>query len=102
MISNGIFHSFPYIHIIAVKNENRGQGIGKTLLRFVESAYLARYSKLFLVVADFNINAKKLYKRIGYSEIGKIHDLYRKGISEYLMMKVKEEESTGISLKSKK
>lgn len=74
----------------------------KTLLRFVESAYLARYSKLFLVVADFNINAKKLYKRIGYSEIGKIHDLYRKGISEYLMMKVKEEESTGISLKSKK
>ncbi len=90
VILNGIFHSFPYIHIVAVKIEVRGQGIGEDLLRFVENEYFTNYSKLFLVVADFNPKAKRLYERIGYSEIGKIPDLYRKGISECLMMKSKE------------
>ncbi|MGB4657627.1 MAG: GNAT family N-acetyltransferase [Mobilitalea sp.] len=88
VILNGIFHSFPYIHIVAVKSENRGQGIGEVLLRFVEEEYFTNCSKLFLVVADFNPKAKRLYERIGYSEIGEIPDLYRKGISECLMIKV--------------
>jgi ribosomal protein S18 acetylase RimI-like enzyme len=90
VISNGIFHAFPYIHIVAVKSENRGQGIGEALLRFVEDEYFTNYSKLFLVVADFNPKAKRLYERLGYTEIGEIPDLYRKGISERLMMKLKE------------
>lgn len=87
---NGIFHSFPYIHIISVKRENRGQGIGKTLLKFIEDVYYEQYSKLFLVVADFNPDTKKLYKDIGYSIIGDIPNLYREGITECLMMKSKE------------
>jgi ribosomal protein S18 acetylase RimI-like enzyme len=90
VILNGIFHSFPYIHIIAVKSETRGQGIGKILLKFVEDVYYKNYSKLFLVVADFNADAKKLYERIGYSTIGDIPNLYRNGITECLMMKSKE------------
>jgi ribosomal protein S18 acetylase RimI-like enzyme len=90
VIKNGIFHSFPYIHIVAVKSENRGQGIGEVLLRFVENEYFTDYSKLFLVVADFNSSAKRLYERLGYTEISEIPDLYRKGISECLMMKSKE------------
>lgn len=89
VILNGIFHSFPYIHIIAVKSENRGQGIGKLLLRFVEDVYYKKYSKLFLVVAEFNPTAKRLYERMGYSEIGDIPNLYRNGITECLMMKSK-------------
>lgn len=93
VILNGIFHSFPYIHIVAVKSENRGHGIGEVLLRFVENEYFTKYSKLFLVVTDFNLNAKRLYQRIGYSEIGEIPNLYRKGISECLMMKVKNHSS---------
>lgn len=90
VISNGIFHSFPYIHIVAVKSENRSQGIGEALLRFVENEYFTKYSKLFLVVADFNPAAKRLYERLGYIEIGEIPDLYRTGISECLMMKRKD------------
>ncbi len=90
VINNGIFHSFPYIHIVAVKSEYRGQGIGEVLLRFVENECFTDYSKLFLVVADFNPNAKRLYERLGYTEIGEIPDLYRKGIRECLMMKSKE------------
>lgn len=90
VIINGAFHSFPYIHIIAVKNEYRGQGIGKILLHHVEDVYYRNYSKLFLVVADFNPEAKRLYENIGYTAIGDIPDLYRKGITECLMMKSKE------------
>lgn len=91
VILNGIFHSFPYIHIIAVKSENRGQGIGSVLLKFVEDACFKEYSKLFLVVADFNPDAKRFYERSGYSVVGYIPDLYRKGITECLMAKYKDD-----------
>jgi len=84
-----MFHSFPYIYIISVKEESRNQGVGKELLKFVEKSSFKEYSKLFLVVADFNPEAKRLYERIGYSEIGYIPNLYREGITECLMMKVR-------------
>jgi len=62
VILNGIFHSFPYIHIVAVKSEDRGQGIGKILLKSVEEIFYKDYSKLFLLVADFNPEAKRKLK----------------------------------------
>ncbi|WP_242960832.1 GNAT family N-acetyltransferase [Clostridium peptidivorans] len=91
-ILDGIFHSFPYLHIIAVKEESRKHGIGKKLLKFFEDICFKDYTKLFLVVADFNPDAKILYERIGYIEVGSIPNLYREGITEYLMMKLREEE----------
>lgn len=87
---NGMFHLYPYIHIIAVKSENRSQGIGRILLKFVEDKYFEKYSKLFLVVADFNLDAKSLYERLGYNTIGDIPNLYRQGITETLMMRSKD------------
>lgn len=33
IINQGAFHSFPYLHIIAIKEEYRGKGFGKTLLK---------------------------------------------------------------------
>lgn len=90
---NGLFHKFPYIHMLAVKRGNRNQGIGKILLRFVEEMYLEDYSKIFLVVSDFNEDAKRLYMDIGYSIIGNIPNLYIEGITECLMMKSKVEQS---------
>jgi ribosomal protein S18 acetylase RimI-like enzyme len=86
-ILDGIFHSFPYLHIIAVKQESRNEGIGKKLLKFFEDSCFKDYSKLFLVVADFNPDAKILYEKIGYIQVGTIPSLYREGITEYLMMK---------------
>ena len=90
IILNGVFHSFPYLHIIAVKQESRNQGIGKKLLKFYEDICCKDYSKLFLVVGDFNTDAKILYEKFGYIQVGIIPSLYREGINEYLMMKVKE------------
>ncbi len=45
--------------------------------------------KVFLLVSSFNEQAKKLYESIGYKRVGVIDDLYKNGISEYIMMKVK-------------
>lgn len=88
VIMNGVFHSFPYLHIIAVKKEYRGMGIGRQLLRYIEELCFQNSSKVFLVVADFNLEARKLYEAMGYREVGILPSLYRKGITEYLMMKV--------------
>lgn len=90
-INDGIFHSFPYLHIIAIKPDSRGHGIGKELMRFFEDLCFDDKSKVFLVVADFNPKAKKLYESIGYVEVGTIPSLYRKGITEHLMMKARPE-----------
>ena len=86
-ILNGAFHSFPYLHIIAVKKEFRGKGIGKKLLNFFEEAVFTEHSKAFLVVADFNPGAKRLYESLGYQQVGVIPGLYKEGVSEQLMMK---------------
>lgn len=86
---NGIFHSFPYLHIIAVKEESRNQGIGKKLLNFFEDICFSSYDKVFLVLADFNPDAKRLYRKVGYAEIGEIPSLYKSGITEHLMMKTR-------------
>ena len=89
-ILNGIFHSFPYLHIIAVKEQYRKLGIGKKLLKFFEDISFKDHTKLFLVVADFNPAAKVLYEKIGYIEVGYLPNLYRAGITECLMMKSRE------------
>jgi ribosomal protein S18 acetylase RimI-like enzyme len=43
--------------------------------------------KLFLVVADYNPAAKRFYERNGYQQVGEIPNLYRPGVTEYLMVK---------------
>lgn len=86
----GAFHSFPYLHIISIKEKYRGKGIGKKLIYFLEDMVFVKANKIFLVVADFNPGGKRFYEKIGYRQVGEIPSLYRKGITEYLMMKEKE------------
>lgn len=88
-LPKGAFHSFPLLHLIAVKEEYRNKGIGKKLLDFLEKTVFINNSKIFFVVADFNSDAKRFYEKNGYLQVGEIPNLYRKGITEYLMMKEK-------------
>lgn len=86
-IPRGCFHSFPYLHLISVKEEYRNKRIGKKLIDFLEKVICADANKIFLVVADFNPEAKRFYEKIGYRQVGEMPGLYREGITEYLMMK---------------
>ena len=87
IIPKGAFHSFPYLHIIAIKEEYRDRGIGKALLDYSERTAFEMADKLFLVVADYNPDAKRFYERNGYQQVGEIPSLYRSGITEYIMTK---------------
>ncbi len=87
IIPKGAFHGFPYLHIIAIKEEYRDRGIGKALLDYSEQIALEMADKFFLVVADYNPDAKQFYERNGYQQVGEIPNLYRSGITEYLMAK---------------
>lgn len=87
VIMDGAFHGYPYLHIIAVKDAFRGKGIGSRMLKFLEETILKEHSKIFLVVADFNPDAKRLYERVGFRRVGEIPGLYKPGVTEHLMMK---------------
>lgn len=83
----GVFMHFPYLHIIAVKKEYRGMGVGKQLLQYVADRAMEGSRKTFLTVDDFNPDARRLYEAVGYQEVGPIPNLYKKGRTSYLMMR---------------
>jgi ribosomal protein S18 acetylase RimI-like enzyme len=89
-LPKGAFHSFPYLHIIAVKKEFRDKGIGRMMMDFFEKIAFEINDRIFLVVADYNPKAKRFYEGIGYKQVGIIPSLYREGIDESLMMKAKD------------
>lgn len=89
---DGMFHSFPYLHMIVVKDECRGQGIGTGLMDFFEQDILRNgknrlRTKAFLTVADFNSSAEKFYRDRGYVRLAEFENLFRRGITETLMVK---------------
>ena len=87
-MTNGVFGSYPYLHIVAVKEEYRSCGIGRQLMKYFEdNASDSPSAKYFLTVDDFNPRAKKLYENLGYQYVGELPDFYKKGIDCYLMMK---------------
>lgn len=87
-----MFHSFPYLHMIAVKDGYRRQGIGTELMDFFEQDVLLLgknrlRTKVFLTVGDFNPSARAFYLSRGYTELGELENLFRRGITETLLMK---------------
>ena len=91
ILIDGIFHCYPYLHVVAVKKELRGKGLGKQLMNFFEEMAFVEdnSSKAFLVVGSFNTDAKKLYERLGYVQVGEVPDLYVNGLTEFIMMKLR-------------
>lgn len=88
----GMFHAFPYLHIIAVKRIYQNYGIGSELLDFFEEDVLINgnnhiKTKIFLAVGDFNIKAEKLYLNRGYEKICEVKGLFRKDVTERILMK---------------
>ncbi len=88
----GMFGEFPILRLISVKSTHRSKRIGSLMLEYFEKTGFSKGSRIFLCVSDFNKRAKLLYFKKGFMEIGKIQNLYKEGITEFIMMKEKKKE----------
>ncbi|GGF18244.1 hypothetical protein GCM10010954_16220 [Halobacillus andaensis] len=64
-----------WIGISIGEPEGRGKGIGYTALRYLEQQIKDNgYHRIEIGVFEFNTQAQKLYKKLGYKEIARIPD----------------------------
>ena len=84
---NGAFGIHPYIHILVVSQDHRGQGYGRKLMAHFEKLVSEDYRKIFLLVGKWNSRAEKLYKELGYNTLCEIEGFYAENITELLMEK---------------
>jgi ribosomal-protein-alanine N-acetyltransferase len=76
-----------YVRRLAVKEGLRSRGIGRQLMRFIETYTFARYPNLFLCVSASNTRAQKFYRELGYQIVGELTDFIMQGQSEILLRK---------------
>lgn len=88
----GMFHSFPYMHMIVVHNDWQHAGIGRELMHAYEQDCLrslgALRTKAYLLVADFNDRVFGIYQKNGYEALHRFDGLFRRNVNEWLMAKV--------------
>jgi ribosomal protein S18 acetylase RimI-like enzyme len=87
VVNNGCFDKFPYLATLAVKKKHRNKGIGEALVNKFEAIGFKRADRVFILVSDFNKEAQKFYRKLGYKKVGNIPDLFKSGISENLLVK---------------
>jgi len=76
-----------YVKSICTAPEWRGRGVGSRLMSFVEDRVFREAPNVFICVSDFNEDAQRLYRRLGYEVIGELKDYLVSGKSEVLMRK---------------
>lgn len=65
---------------IAVDEEYRNKGIGKSILNSIINLCKERdVKKVFLEVSETNVNALGLYKKVGFTIIGQRENYYKSG-----------------------
>lgn len=85
----GLWKIFDEGHItnIAVKKEKRGKGIGTILTeKLISNGKNKSIFKFTLEVRENNINAIKMYKKIGFKEVGIRKDFYDKPKENAIIM----------------
>ena len=87
VLNNGCLRKFTYLSLIAVKKRYRSKGIGQALINQFEVLGFKKADKVFLLVSEFNKKAQLLYGKLGYKKVGKIPDLFKKGVAEIILIK---------------
>ena len=78
----------PYLNLLGVKKKYRGQGIGTDLVKiFIGVMEEKNYPNMFIMTSQFNTGAKRLYQFLGFQPKCLLHDVIRKGVSEWLFMR---------------
>lgn len=76
-----------YIQTICIDPARRGQGLGSRLVEFAEQRILQVSPNVFMCVSSFNLDARRLYERLGYKVVGEFTDYIVPGHSEFLLRK---------------
>jgi [ribosomal protein S18]-alanine N-acetyltransferase len=76
-----------YIQTICIAPARRGQGLGSRLIEFAEQRIQRVSPNVFMCVSSFNLEALRLYERLGYKVIGELTDYIVRGHSEFLLRK---------------
>lgn len=82
-----VFARGGYIRAVGVAPEMRRLGIGRRLITFAETVISRTAPNVYLCVSSFNRSGRAFYKKMGYTMIGKIPGLIRKGHSEQIFWK---------------
>lgn len=86
-LPQGGFGRSMYLRLIGVRKERARAGVGAALLKGAEEAALAIGNELFLLVSDFNADARHFYERQGYQQIGAIPGYVLPDVTELLYWK---------------
>ena len=76
-----------YIQSIVIATQYRRRGVGKKFIEYLERRILSEQPNVFICVSSFNLEAKRLYERLGYEAIGVLRDYIVSGHDEILMRK---------------
>jgi ribosomal-protein-alanine N-acetyltransferase len=76
-----------YIQTICIDPARRGQGLGSRLVEVAEQRILEVSPNIFMCVSSFNLDARRLYERLGYKVVGELTDYIVRGHSEFLLRK---------------
>ena len=84
VLPRGTFGRSPYLKLIAVAANERGNGLGARLLTAAEEVGAG---DLTLLVSDFNSEAQRFYQEHGYREVGALPDFVLPGVTERILRK---------------
>jgi ribosomal protein S18 acetylase RimI-like enzyme len=82
-----VFARGGYLRAIGVASQTRRRGVGGKLLAFAEKETSKLCPNLFLCVSSFNRPAQAFYRKHGYTKVGKLDGLLKKGASEFIYWK---------------
>ena len=77
-----------YLELIGLEGAYQGRGVGNEILRWVEGQTRLEAHNIWVLVSAFNTQARLLYERQGFTEIGPIKDFVQPGYDELLLRKV--------------
>jgi ribosomal protein S18 acetylase RimI-like enzyme len=87
LVERGAFNRSGYVQLIGVRPDVRSGGVGRALMEFAEKQIFAQGRDMFLLVSDFNSDAQKFYRRLGYQKVGQLDDYVILGVSELIFWK---------------
>ena len=76
-----------YIQTVCVDPRWRSRRFGSALIHFAEQRIFREQPNVFMCVSSFNLNAQRLYLRLGYEVVGDLKNYVVAGLSEILLRK---------------